>query len=104
MQTAVVRVLLRHDSLFLRLILNAEWCLRGEGGQSFVVDAHGAPFHEHNCTHLLVEADGGSVPFEDIPLQALATFGDGDCRDLGVSVPGHALRCGPETSVTSPLR
>src|SRR5580698_4447292 len=22
----------------------------------------------------------------------------------GVSVPGHALRCGPETSVTSPLR
>jgi len=21
-----------------------------------------------------------------------------------VSVPGHALRCGPETSVTSPLR
>ena len=25
-------------------------------------------------------------------------------REAGVSVPGHALRCGPETSVTSPLR
>jgi hypothetical protein len=23
---------------------------------------------------------------------------------MAVSVPGHALRCGPETSVTSPLR
>jgi len=25
-------------------------------------------------------------------------------RDFRMSVPGHALRCGPETSVTSPLR
>ena len=35
------------------------------------------------CAQLLVEADGGGVPFEDVPLQAVAAFFDGDGGDAG---------------------
>ncbi len=46
--------------------------------EPFAGDAHGAPVGEHLRAHLLVEADGGRVPFEYVPLQAGAAFGYGD--------------------------
>ena len=57
------------------------WLLLGvgcEGLEGFAVDAHDAPLVEHVGSHLLVEIDGGLVPVEDVPLEAVAAFeGDG---------------------------
>ena len=37
-------------------------------------DAHGAPVRQHLCSHLLVEADGGCIPLEHVPLQTRAAL------------------------------
>jgi hypothetical protein len=39
-----------------------------------------------------------------LKVRALSRMNKEDKPRSGVSVPGHALRCGPETSVTGPLR
>ena len=52
--------------------------VRCEGLEGFAVDAHDAPLVEHVGSHLLVEVDGGLVPVEDVPLEAVAALeGDG---------------------------
>jgi hypothetical protein len=46
----------------------------------FAFDAHDAPLMEHVGSHLFVEVDGGLVPIEDVPLEAVAAF-EGDLRE-----------------------
>src|SRR4051794_39483228 len=46
---------------------------------------------------------GLSLPQRPPSSQARAACKAEDKPGSGVSVPGHALRCGPETSVTKPL-
>ena len=69
--------------------------VRCEGLEGFAVDAHDAPLVEHVGSHLLVEVDGGLVPVEDVPLEAVAAlegdrgeaaeegFGDASAAELG---------------------
>jgi len=73
--------------------------LRGESWENFAGDAHGAPVHQHLRAHLLVEADGGGVPFEDVPLQTRAAFGDGDGGDTGEEGFADSLPAVLETDV-----
>ncbi len=66
-----------------------------EGLEGFAVDAHDAPLVEHVGSHLFVEVDGGLVPVEDVPLEAVAVlegyggevaeegFGDSSAAELG---------------------
>ena len=46
-------------------------------------EAHDAPLGEHASADLFVDGDGGSVPVEDVPLEARAAFVDGDLRETG---------------------
>src|SRR6185437_10608152 len=43
--------------------------------------AHDAPLSEHAGADLFVDGDGGSVPFEHVPLEAWAAFVNGDLRE-----------------------
>jgi hypothetical protein len=66
--------------------------LRGflrEGFEGFAVNAHDSPLVEHVGSHLFVEVDGGLVPVEDVPLEAVTAL-EGDGGETGEEGLGYA--------------